>query len=44
MVWLSPYGTQIQYGLLQAPLYDSAMFVSYLVVILAYAAFMPTLR
>jgi uncharacterized membrane protein len=39
VVWLSPYGTQIQYGLLHAPLYDSAMFVSYLVVIPAYAAF-----
>jgi uncharacterized membrane protein len=39
VVWLSPYGTQIQYGLLHAPLYDSAMFLSYLVVIPAYAAF-----
>jgi uncharacterized membrane protein len=38
-VWLSPFGTQIQNGLLHAPLYDSAMFVSYLVVIPAYAAF-----
>jgi polysaccharide biosynthesis protein PelG len=39
VVWLSPYGTQIQYGLLHAPLYDSAMFLSYLLVIPAYAAF-----
>ena len=39
VVWLSPFGTQIQNGLLHAPLYDSAMFVSYLVVIPAYAAF-----
>src|SRR6266849_6160613 len=39
VVWFSPYGTQIQYGLLHAPLYDSAMFLSYLVVIPAYAAF-----
>jgi polysaccharide biosynthesis protein PelG len=39
VVWFSPYGSQIQYGLLHAPLYDSAMFLSYLVVIPAYAAF-----
>jgi uncharacterized membrane protein len=39
VVWFSPYGIQIQYGLLHAPLYDSAMFLSYLVVIPAYAAF-----
>ena len=39
VVWLSPFGTQIQNGLLHAPLYDSAMFVSYLVVVPAYAAF-----
>jgi uncharacterized membrane protein len=39
VVWFSPYGTQIQYGLLHAPLYDSAMFLSYLVVVPAYAAF-----
>ena len=39
IVWLSPYGVQIQYGLLHAPLYDSAMFLSYLVVVPAYAAF-----
>ena len=39
VVWLSPYGSQIQYGLLHAPLYDSAMFLSYLVVVPAYAAF-----
>src|ERR1700730_12876725 len=39
IVWLSPFGTQIQYGLLHAPLYDSAMFLSYLVVVPAYAAF-----
>jgi uncharacterized membrane protein len=39
VVWLSPYGIQIQYGLLHAPLYDSAMFLSYLIVIPAYAAF-----
>jgi polysaccharide biosynthesis protein PelG len=39
VVWLSPYGTQIQYGLLHAPLYDSAMFLSYLIVIPAYAGF-----
>ncbi len=39
VVWLSPYGVQIQYGLLHAPLYDSAMFLSYLVVVPAYAAF-----
>jgi uncharacterized membrane protein len=39
VVWLSPYGTQIQYGLLHAPLYDSAMFLSYLMVVPAYAGF-----
>src|SRR5262245_20290001 len=39
VVWLSPFGVQIQNGLLHAPLYDSAMFVSYLVVVPAYAAF-----
>jgi polysaccharide biosynthesis protein PelG len=39
VVWFSPYGSQIQYGLLHAPLYDSAMFLSYLVVVPAYAAF-----
>jgi uncharacterized membrane protein len=44
VVWLSPYGTQIQYGLLHAPLYDSAMFISYLVVIPAYAAFIIQLE
>src|SRR5262245_43296990 len=44
VVWLSPYGTQIQNGLLHAPLYDSAMFVSYLVVIPAYAAFIVHLE
>jgi uncharacterized membrane protein len=44
IVWLSPYGTQIQNGLLHAPLYDSAMFVSYLVVIPAYAAFVVHLE
>ena len=32
VVWLSPFGTTIQNNLLHAPLYDSAMFVSYLVV------------
>ena len=35
---------QIQNGLLHAPLYDSAMFVSYLVVIPAYAAFVVHLE
>ena len=44
MVWLSPFGTQIQIGLLHAPLYDSAMFVSYLVVVPAYAAFVVHLE
>jgi uncharacterized membrane protein len=44
IVWLSPYGVQIQNGLLHAPLYDSAMFVSYLVVIPAYAAFVVHLE
>ncbi len=44
IVWLSPFGTQIQNGLLHAPLYDSAMFVSYLVVIPAYAAFVVHLE
>jgi uncharacterized membrane protein len=39
VVWLSPFGTQIENGLLHAPLYDSAMFVSYLVAVPAYAAF-----
>ena len=39
VVWLSPFGTQIDNGLLHAPLYDSAMFVSYLVAVPAYAAF-----
>jgi uncharacterized membrane protein len=44
VVWLSPFGIQIQNGLLHAPLYDSAMFVSYLVVIPAYAAFVVHLE
>jgi uncharacterized membrane protein len=44
IVWLSPYGVQIQNGLLHAPLYDSAMFVSYLVVVPAYAAFVVHLE
>jgi polysaccharide biosynthesis protein PelG len=44
VVWLSPFGVQIQNGLLHAPLYDSAMFVSYLVVIPAYAAFVVHLE
>src|SRR5215471_3512506 len=44
VVWLSPYGVQIQNGLLHAPLYDSAMFISYLVVIPAYAAFVVHLE
>ena len=44
IVWLSPFGTQIQNGLLHAPLYDSAMFVSYLVVVPAYAAFVVHLE
>jgi polysaccharide biosynthesis protein PelG len=44
VVWLSPYGVQIQNGLLHAPLYDSAMFVSYLVVVPAYAAFVVHLE
>jgi polysaccharide biosynthesis protein PelG len=44
VVWLSPFGVQIQNGLLHAPLYDSAMFVSYLVVIPSYAAFVVHLE
>src|SRR5262245_2956392 len=44
VVWLSPFGIQIQNGLLHAPLYDSAMFVSYLVVVPAYAAFVVHLE
>src|SRR5262249_56626928 len=44
IVWLSPFGVQIQNGLLHAPLYDSAMFVSYLVVVPAYAAFVVHLE
>lgn len=44
VVWLSPFGKQIQYGLLHAPLYDSAMFVSYLIVVPAYAAFVVHLE
>jgi polysaccharide biosynthesis protein PelG len=44
VVWFSPYGTQIQYGLVHAPLYDSAMFLSYLVVVPAYAAFIIQLE
>ena len=44
IVWLSPFGVTIQNGLLHAPLYDSAMFVSYLVVVPAYAAFIVQLE
>jgi uncharacterized membrane protein len=44
IVWLSPYGKDIQFGLLHAPLYDSAMFISYLIVIPAYAAFVVHLE
>jgi uncharacterized membrane protein len=39
VVWISPLGQQIGSGLWHAPLYDSPMFISYLVVIPAYAAF-----
>lgn len=44
VIWLSPLGTQIQYGLLHSPLYDSAMFTAYLMVIPAYAAFVVHLE
>ena len=44
VVWLSPQGKQIGYGLLHAPLYDSAMFIAYLVAIPAYAAFVIRLE
>ncbi len=44
VVWLSPFGTTIQNNLLHAPLYDSAMFVAYLVVVPAYAAFVAHLE
>jgi uncharacterized membrane protein len=44
VVWLSPFGVQIQNRLLHAPLYDSAMFISYLVVVPAYAAFVVHLE
>jgi uncharacterized membrane protein len=44
IIWLSPFGQQIQSGLVHAPLYDSAMFVSYLVVIPAYAVFVVHLE
>lgn len=44
IVWLSPQGQQIGYGLLHAPLYDSAMFIAYLVAIPAYAAFVIRLE
>jgi polysaccharide biosynthesis protein PelG len=44
VVWLSPYGMEIQSGLVHAPLYDSAMFISYLVAIPAYAAFVMHLE
>ena len=44
IIWLSPFGTQIESGLVHAPLYDSAMFVSYLVVVPAYAAFVVHLE
>jgi uncharacterized membrane protein len=44
VIWLSPFGSLIQNGLLHAPLYDSAMFVSYLVVVPAYAAFVVHLE
>jgi uncharacterized membrane protein len=44
IVWLSPYGSEIRSGLVHAPLYDSAMFISYLVVIPAYAAFVMHLE
>ena len=39
VVWFSPYRHPDSVWLLHAPLYDSAMFLSYLVVIPAYAAF-----
>ena len=44
IIWLSPYGVEIQQGLMHAPLYDSAMFLSYLVVVPAYAAFVVHLE
>jgi uncharacterized membrane protein len=44
IIWLSPYGVEIQQGLVHAPLCDSAMFLSYLVVVPAYAAFVVHLE
>jgi len=39
IVWLSPIGRQIAFGLVHAPLYDSVVFLSYLIAVPAYAAF-----
>jgi len=44
LVWLSPLGQQIGSGLRHAPLYDSPMFLAYLVVIPAYAGFVIRLE
>jgi uncharacterized membrane protein len=39
IVWLSPVGQHIAFGLVHAPLYDSVVFLSYLIAVPAYAAF-----
>src|SRR5262249_12527788 len=39
IVWLSPAGRPIAFGLVHAPLYDSVIFLSYLIAVPAYAAF-----
>ncbi len=39
IVWLSPIGQHIAFGLVHAPLYDSVVFLSYLIAVPAYAAF-----
>lgn len=44
VVWLSPFGQDIGAGLRHAPLYDAPMFISYLVVIPAYAGFLISLE
>lgn len=44
VVWFSPFGQDIGSGLRHAPLYDSPMFISYLVVIPAYAGFLISLE
>lgn len=44
IVWASPMGERVSGGLIHAPIYDSPMFVAYLVIIPSLALFMTSLQ